>query len=307
MEGRRDIQRACVLGGSGFIGGWMAAELRSRGVVVTIADRRVRDGTHSIGGDLDGDQLARALNQRSIDVLFDFAGHADVPHSFEAPLATLEENTMATVRRLEALRAMAAPPLYVYASSAAVYGNVSELPIGESQQATPLSPYAVAKLAGEQYVGLYAASYGLPALSLRPFSVYGPGQRKQAVYDLIMRAWAPGTVFEVSAPPTVSRDFVFVGDVAGAAADLAERAPAQGEVYNLASGRETTMGDLAGTILGVTGVRKRITFADTLRPGDPGRCVGSTERIDRLGIELSTPLQEGLRQTVDWLTLEVAA
>jgi UDP-glucose 4-epimerase len=307
MVERREIRRACVLGGQGFIGGWVAAELRSRGIEVTIADRRARDTSHSIGGELDEVQLARALDERSIDVLFDFAGEANVPRSFEAPLASLEENATATIRRLEALRGMADPPLYVYASSAAVYGNVSELPIRETHPAAPLSPYAVAKLAGEQYVGLYAKSYGLEAMSLRLFSVYGPGQRKQAVYDLIMRARAPGAELEVSAPPTVSRDFVFVGDVARAAADLAERANARGDVYNVASGRETTMGELAGTILGVTGVCKRVSFAAEPRPGDPSRYVGSTDRLNALGVELPTQLEDGVRQTADWLALDLAA
>jgi UDP-glucose 4-epimerase len=290
-----------VLGGEGFIGGWVAGELRSRGVGVLIADRRARDTAHSVGGELDGERLARELADRSIDVVFDFAGEANVPRSFQAPLASLEENTGATIRRLEALRTLPQPPLYVYASSAAVYGNVSELPIAETHRATPLSPYAVAKLAGEQYVSLYARSFGLPAASLRLFSVYGPGQRKQAVYDLIVRAWGPAPVLEVAAPPSVSRDFIFVGDVARAAVDLAERAPADGEVY------ETSMAELAGTILAVTGIRKDVSFAEALRPGDPGRYVGSTERLNALGIDLSTPLHEGVRQTADWLTLELAA
>jgi UDP-glucose 4-epimerase len=311
MAGRgqdeRPIARAYVLGGAGFIGSWVADTLRARGVEVTIADRRVRDGARSNGADLDGAQLARVLEERSIDAVFDFAGRADVPHSFEAPLETLEENAAAPLRRLEALRTMPHPPIYVYASSAAVCGNVSELPITETHEPAPLSPYAVSKLAAEQYVGFYHRVHGVPAISLRLFSVYGPGQRKQAIYDLIMLARSPGDVLDVAAPSTVTRDFVFVGDVAEAAVDLAGRAPARGEVYNVATGRETSMAELAQTILAVSRECKRVSFAKAARPGDPIRYVGSTQRLSALGVELTTPLEAGLRQTVDWLALELAA
>jgi UDP-glucose 4-epimerase len=178
---------------------------------------------------------------------------------------------------------------------------VSRFPIAEDDPVAPLSPYAVSKLATEQYISLYARVHGLPGISLRFFSVYGPGQRKQAIFDLVREAWTPGGVLHVKAPADVTRDFVFVKDVVDAAVTLAERAPGDGEVFNVASGRETSMHELAQAILAACAVDKPATFGQTLRAGDPHRYVGATERIATLGVHLGTPLADGLRETAAWI------
>lgn len=280
----------------------MVSALRSRGVHVTVAGRGgpYEDGDW-VGGDLGTGDFARILRDRGIDAVFDFAGYADPPRSFEEPLDTLEENTAATVRRLEALQQIPQDAIYVYASSAAVYGAEPQVPLREESEPAPLSPYAVSKLAGEQYVAQYHRAHGLPAIALRMFSVYGPGQRKQVVYDLIRRALLDDGALEVFSPPDVTRDFVNVRDVAEAAVALAERAPARGEIYNVASGRETTMRDLATTILDAAGIDKQIEFDEELRAGSAARNFGSTERIRELGVEPSTPLDEGIGATVEWV------
>jgi UDP-glucose 4-epimerase len=251
--------------------------------------------------DLGSVDVGRVVTKAGVDTVFDLAGSANAPGSLHAPLGDLAANSGQTLRILESLRGLPAPPFYVYGSSAAVYGRVSRLPIAEDDPVTPLSPYAVSKLATEQYISLYARVHGQPGISLRFFSVYGPGQRKQAIFDLIREASAAGGMLHVKAPADVTRDFVFVKDVVGAAVDLAQRAAGDGEVFNVASGRETSMDELARAILAACAVEKGVSFGQTVRPGDPHRYVGATERIASLGVHLETPLVEGLRDTAAWI------
>jgi len=299
----REIASALVLGGGGFIGRWLVRSLLARGVEVTVISRSggAEPGVEWHTADLRSVDIAPIAIRRRIDTVFDLAGSADAPGSLHAPLNDLDSNGGQTVRVLEALRRLPTPPLYVYGSSAAVYGRVERLPIAEGDRVVPLSPYAVSKLAAEQYLSLYRRVHAQPGFSLRFFSVYGPGQRKQAIFDLIRQAQEPGPELHVRAPSDVTRDFIFVGDVVEAVLSLAERAPARGEVYNVASGVETSMEQLAAGILAACKVDKRVTFGSELRPGDPHRYVGATERTGALGVRLETPLADGLRQTAAWI------
>jgi UDP-glucose 4-epimerase len=293
-----------VLGGGGFIGQWVVRVLRARGAGVTVVSRS-RSPKHDrnwLTCDLRELDIAATVAARGIDAVFHFAGSADAPGSFASPLRDLEGNVAQTLHTLEALVRVPQPPIYVYGSSAAVYGRVSRLPIREQDAVTPLSPYAVSKLAAESYVSFYHRAHGLPSVSLRLFSAYGPGQRKQAVYDLLRRAQEPGAELVIKAPAGASRDFVYVEDVANAIVDLAVRAPGCGEVLNVASGRETTMHELATTILNLTHPEKRLVFDSAGRPGDPFRYVGATELASALGVRLDTKIEQGLLATLAWMT-----
>jgi nucleoside-diphosphate-sugar epimerase len=299
----RELTSALVLGGGGFIGRWLVRSLLARGAQVTVISRSGADepGAEWHTADLRSVEIAPIVVARRIDTVFDLAGSADAPGSIHAPLSDLDSNGGQTVRVLEALRHVPTPPLYVYGSSAAVYGRVAHLPIAEDDPVAPLSPYAVSKLAAEQYLSLYRRVHGQPGIALRFFSVYGPGQRKQAIFDLLRQAQEPGPELHVRAPADVTRDFIFVRDVVEAAVDVAERAPGHGEVYNVASGVETSMEDLAAGILAASKAHKNVSFGAELRPGDPHRYVGATRRIAALGVRLETPLADGLAQTAAWL------
>jgi UDP-glucose 4-epimerase len=229
-----------------------------------------------------------------------------VPRSVEAPIENLRATVVTTVRVLEELRSLPAPPSFLYVSSAAIYGDARELPITEDHPLLPVSPYGAARVAAEQYVRLYSQAFGMRTLSVRPFSVYGPGQRKQVVFDVLRRALGPGDRLAVHGPPDVSRDFVYVRDVAEAVVQLMSRAPGCGEPYNLASGREVTLRELAETIAEVAGSKKRLEFDPVLRAGDPRRWAGDGSRAAALGVTLSTPLREGLRETAEWIRREQA-
>jgi UDP-glucose 4-epimerase len=125
------------------------------------------------------------LDDFAPDVIFHLAGNSSVPQSLLHPARDLQSNLMPTLRLLENLKNRSSAPLLVFASSAAVYGEPSYVPVDEQHPTCPTSPYGVSKLRAEQYITVYSELYGIRAVLLRLFPVYGPGQRKQIVYDLM--------------------------------------------------------------------------------------------------------------------------
>jgi UDP-glucose 4-epimerase len=303
----RELRSALVLGGAGFLGRWVLGALLEIGTQVVSLDRDPRGrlldlDVESLQGEVaSGNRLLPDLvAERTFDLVVHAVGTASVPPSLEHPLDDLNSNAGTTLAVLETLAALDPPPLLVLVSSAAVYGDSVRLPIDEDHPLDPVSPYGVSKLAAERYVRLYTRLHGLPALSVRPFSLYGPGQRKLVVHDLLTRLEAGEDPLVVRGRPDVTRDFVFVEDAARGVVTIGRRAPAQGEPYNLSSGRGTSLGELAAALVQATGRRVEVRFTGDVRPGDPLRWEGDQRRSAALGARCDMPLAEGLRRTVAW-------
>jgi UDP-glucose 4-epimerase len=307
MSGERRVRSALVLGGAGFLGRWLIEALLADGVRIVSLDRaprgRLRDlEVESLQGDVaSGDHvLPDLLAQRGFDLVVHAIGTGSVPRSLEHPLGDLASNVTTTLTVLEALAGLPSPPLLVHASSAAVYGDSVRLPMDEDHPLEPVSPYGISKLAAEHYVRLYARLHQLPALSVRPFSLYGPGQRKLVVYDLLARLEAGEDPLVVRGDPEVTRDLVYAGDAARAVVQLARRAPGRGEPYNVSSGHGTRLGDLVAGLVSATGLTTLVRFTGEVRAGDPLRWEGDARRAAALGAVAGTPLADGLARTVEW-------
>ena len=225
-----------------------------------------------------------------------------MPETLKRPVDDLRRNAVTTLVVLEAARNARRTPLVAFVSSAAVYGEAQRMPMAEDHPLCPVSPYGISKLAAERYVSLYASLYGIPAFSVRPFSLYGPRQRKLAIYDLLARLVDGESPLLVNGNSEVSRDFVFVEDAARALVTLAASAPASGEAYNLASGQPTTLGELASLLIEAVGGGAEATFTGELRTGDPIRWDGDPSLAAALGAECHTPLASGLGMTAAWVT-----
>jgi UDP-glucose 4-epimerase len=302
----RSLSRALVVGGAGFVGSWLVEALLEQSTETTVLDRMSTPREPVRGADVIVDDVLRAdltalLDARQIDAVFHLAGTAAVPPSLAHPIDDLKRNTVTTVAVLEGARNARRPPLIAFISSAAVYGEGRHMPMTEDHPLEPVSPYGISKLAAETYVRLYAQLYGLPAFSVRPFSLYGPRQRKLVVYDLLRRAAGGEDPLVVLGSPEVSRDFVFVADCVRALLVLARQAPARGEAYNVASGVGTPLGVLVPSILEAVGSEAAVAFTGSVRLGDPLRWEGDPARARALGATFETPLASGLRQTADWL------
>ncbi len=301
-----------VTGGAGFIGSHIVAALLARGERVRVLDDfstgradnlpRQDDRLEVIRGDVrDWETVRRAV--QGVDRIFHQAAFVSVPLSLEDPFTCFEINLRGTVNVLEAaLRAGVRN--VVLASSAAVYGETETMPLHEDLPEAPLSPYAASKRADEVYAAQYNA-LGLRVAALRYFNVYGPRQRPDSPYAAVVPIFADR--FRRGLPPVIygdggqTRDLVFVGDVARANL-LAAAWDGQGPfVFNVCTGRQTSLLDLVAAFQRISGRALEPQFAPP-RPGDIYHSVGRPDRArERLGFRAQTPLEEGLRAVWEWV------
>lgn len=294
-----------VTGGAGFIGSHLVEALVARGDRVRVYDNlssgrldnlaAVSSRIDFVRGDIrDPDSLRRAMT--GVHLVFHLAAQSSVGHSVEDPLTTHEVNATGTLLVLLAAREAQARRV-IYASSAAVYGPPSSLPLHEDMPTNPQSPYAAAKLTGEVYCRAFSGLYGLSTASLRFFNVYGPRQDPDSPYASVVPAFVAcllsGRTATLYGSGEQTRDFVSVASVVSACLQASDRTGIDGEVFNIGGGEPTTLRalirileDLAGTSLA--------TRCAPERPGDLFHSWCSVEKAKtRLGFEPG-PLRAGL-------------
>jgi UDP-glucose 4-epimerase len=255
---------------------------------------------------LPSSDLGPLLRELAPDACIHCAGRASVPLSMEDPAADFHGNTVLTFELLDALRRCAPRCRFILLSSAAVYGNPASLPVAESQSLAPLSPYGFHKRQCELLCQEFTATYAIPSLAVRIFSAYGPGLRRQIVWEICERLLTTATL-ALRGTGRESRDFIHATDIARALAVLAEKAPAEGEIYNVSTGRETTIRELAGLASNALDLRVDAHFDGTIRPGDPLNWRGDITKLSALGFTPAIPLEQGLAQVAHWARAELAA
>jgi len=258
--------RALVTGARGFVGTWLTAHLVESGDDVVAIDHEV-DIT-------DGEALRSAVVGAAPEVVYHLAALTNVGKSWTDPAEVLRVNATGTLYVLEAARACPHPPRVLLTSSAEVYGAVPQelLPVTEDAPLAPITPYAASKVAAE-YLGLQSyLAYGLPVLRTRPFNHVGPGQSAafvvSALAERIVEARRRGADSMVVGNLTARRDLTDVRDVVRAYRLLAERGMA-GEVYNVCSGRDVSIADVAAQLQQLAGTDLRFELDPSLaRPVD---------------------------------------
>jgi UDP-glucose 4-epimerase len=292
-------KRALVTGGSGFIGGAIAASLRADNDVRTLdTDPDPPPGVTGIEGDV---RDARAVDEavEGVDVVFHQAAIVSVDRSIDEPVESHTVNATGTLRVLEAARRHGAR--VVAASSAAVYGDPEEVPVAETAPLEPTSPYGLNKLALDHYLRLYHDLYGLDTVALRYFNVYGPGQTGgdyAGVIEAFLRAARSGEPLTVHGDGDQTRDFVHVDDVVRANL-LAAETDAVGAAYNVGTGESVTVRGLADRIRRAVGSDSPVVHGDA-RDGDIRHSRADLTRArEGLGYRPTVDLGEGLATLVD--------
>jgi UDP-glucose 4-epimerase len=251
---------------------------------------------------LDTDALAAVCT--GADAIVHLAAIGSVPRSVADPLPSHLANATGTVNVLEAAR-RAGDAHVIVAGSSSVYGANPTLPKHEELATRPLSPYAASKLAAEAYALAWSASYDLPVLSFRFFNVYGPLQSAQHAYAAVVPRFVAAALAHeplvVHGDGTQSRDFTYVGTVAGVLTDAVVRRVTCAEPVNLAFGTRSTLLDLIAELERLVGRELPVTF-QSVRAGDVAHSQAQHTRLDGLfpGVQPVT-LTDGLRATVAWM------
>jgi UDP-glucuronate 4-epimerase len=307
--------RALVTGAAGFIGSHLAERLVGAGHEVVGLDcftdyyepERKRSNLRALAGAahfqlVEADLMAADLRAlvRGVDVVFHQAGQPGTRLSWSDQFATyVERNVLATQRLLEACEGSGIHR-FVNASSSSVYGNSDRYPCAESTLPRPFSPYGVTKLAAEHLCDLYARNWGVPVVSLRYFTVYGPRQRPDMGIHIFCDAVLRGQPVRVFGSGDQIRDFTYVGDVVEANIAAAEADVSCPEVLNIAGGTSISVSEFL-ELIGYLAGRPVTVEHLPVQAGDVYRTGGSTERAEALlSWKPETALLEGVRAQLEW-------
>ena len=299
-----------ITGGAGFIGSNLTRRALARGWRVVVLDNLSTGYPENLdgldvdfvhGSLLDESPLARAC--QGVDTVVHLAALGSVPRSIADPVSSHHANATGTLLLLEQARRQGARHVVV-SSSSSVYGLNPALPKHERGWVRPMSPYAVSKLAEEQYALAYQPSFGLTTLALRFFNVYGPRQRAGHAYAAVIPKFIEALLNDqplmVHGDGTNSRDFTFVGTVCDALMDAVDRRVTHPEPVNLAFGTSTPLLTLISMLQDLTGKSPEVVFTEP-RSGDVPHSQADPTRLRALFPDLRpVGLSAGLRQTVEW-------
>ncbi len=312
--------RVLVTGGAGFIGGHIAEQLAGKGHDVTVVDNFVpyydlgikehnveaaRQAAEESGGSYDLVQ-ASITNEETVDdlvsetdVVYHQAAQAGVRKSVEQPKKVNQFNVDGTVNILDAARTHDINRVVV-ASSSSVYGKPSYLPYDEDHPTEPVSPYGVSKLATEQYARVYNEIYGLPTVSLRYFTVYGPRMRPNMAMTNFVSRCRHGEPPVIYGTGEQTRDFTYVTDIRRVNEQLLTDDSADGEIMNIGSTDNIDINTLAEVIRDEIDPDLDIV-SDDPREGDAEHTHADVSKAgELLGYEPTVNIREGARQFIDW-------
>lgn len=305
-----------VTGGAGFIGSHIVRTLLEQGQEVKVLDNFSTGKRENIADFekqielIEGDLLdASKVNEavRGVDIIFHEAAFVSVPQSMDEPQNCFDVNVTGTSMLFDAAR-RAGVKRAVFATSAAVYGDSTEMPLTEETPLRPLSPYAASKRVDEIYGQLYTTSFGLDVVALRYFNVYGPRQRPDSMYaaavPIFIRRLLDGKGVTIYGDGGQTRDLINVRDVVRANLVASEHPAAPGQIFNICTGIETRIIDLVEVLQDLFPSAPAPTFAP-VRSGDIYRSIGSPQKAaDLIGFRAEVTLDQGLKEAVEWMRKE---
>jgi UDP-glucose 4-epimerase len=284
-----------VIGSKGFIGSSCVNHFRNShevlGCDIVPGNDTGYKQIHSIA------EAEEILSSGVFDVCINASGSAHVGFSFENPERDRELNVVNVEAIANSIATVSPATRFINFSSAAVYGNPEKLPISESANLNPLSPYGMHKLESERVLRRFAAEKNLKSVSLRVFSAYGPGLRKQLFWDLFRKSQS-GNVIRLFGTGKESRDFIFIDDLVYAVECVIANAGFNGESINVASSVETTIEEAATSFLSNLG-NFELNFTGEEKAGDPKNWRADISLLSSLGFKPSVDIHEGLRRTAN--------
>lgn len=306
------MKKFLITGGAGFIGSNITRKLVEQGCSVTVLDNLLTGKKSNLADCFDkiefieadmGDPAVAAKAVKNVDVVLHQGALPSVPKSVDDPVATNRHCVDATVTMLIAARD-AGVKRFVYAASSSAYGDAPTLPKVETMPSIPLSPYAVAKLAGENYCTAFFKCYGFETISLRYFNVFGPYQDPASQYAAVIPAFVTSILKDE--PPTIygdgeqSRDFSYIDNVVEANLLAARASKTAGEIINIACGESITVNQIIEMINEIVGKNVKPIYTDP-RPGDVKHSLADISLAQKtIGYKSVISFKAGLEKAIDW-------
>ena len=300
-----------VTGGAGFIGSHLSEELVRRGERVRVVDSLVTGKRANLAHlpaveFLEGDLAELDVARRAVegaDYVLHQAAIPSVPRSVSDPITSNRSNIDATLNVLVAARD-AGVKRVVYAGSSSAYGDQPTLPKREDMPTRPLSPYALQKLVGEQYLAMFTSLYGLDTVTIRYFNVFGPRQDPSSPYSgvisLFISALVDGRQPTIYGDGGQTRDFTYIANVVDGVLRACHAPGIAGEMMNVATGGRISLNELLSTLCGILGVSTTAIYREP-RAGDVRDSQADISRAKRLtGYVPTVDLREGLERTLAW-------
>lgn len=237
---------------------------------------------------------------RDFDVCINCSGAANVPFSLEHPLHDFSLNTVNVFKLLDAVRQESPRCKVINLSSAAVYGNPTSIPVNEQAAIAPVSPYGFHKAMAERICAEFFRFWNIPTCSVRIFSAYGPGLRKQLLWDIYHKVKNDPEI-TLFGTGRETRDFIYISDVVRLIETVINNAPFHGEVINCANGEQTQTRDIVTLMLDALDCTKPVRFKGNNRPGDPLYWEADITLASELGYRQIVTLAQGIKTTAQWL------
>ena len=310
--------KVLVTGGAGFIGSHIVERLLRGGEEVVVVDnfdpyydiRLKEKNVEMFKGNpnytfVRGNILDRELMRpiiKEVDAVIHMAAQAGVRASIENPRKTFEVNAYGTFQLLE-LCMDSDVKKFINASSSSVYGKVKYLPIDEEHPKEPISPYGVSKLSAEHYCRVFYEVYGLKTVNLRYFTVYGPRMRPDLAISIFTRNALQNKPIEIFGDGSFTRDFTYIDDAVELTIKCLNSSNANGETFNVGSGKRITILDLAKKIIEINNSKSRIVFSDRKKGDMEHTQADISKAMKVLGYNPKYSLDEGLKVFSEWVRM----
>lgn len=293
-----------ILGSKGFIGSHLVEYYIKKGLHVSGCDliEKGKENYSYYQISLLSTEFEQIFEREQFDICINAAGSGLVGLSLSRPLSDFEANTVTVIHILEAIRKCKPLCKFIQISSAAVYGNPKVLPVSENEALNPLSPYGWHKLMSEMICKEYTQIYQLNTVITRPFSVYGPGLKKQLLWDVFQKIIKSDQILELWGTGNESRDFIYITDLVRAIDLILINGEFKGEAYNIASGKETTIKEIINLLLNTLKKKTALNFNQQVKKGDPLNWHGDIKRIKEIGFEPEITEEVGIKYLSEWLT-----
>lgn len=296
------MKKFLIIGSKGFIGAHLSAHLEHSGYEVWGADVIVDyENTHQYHLiDASNPGFHEVFSISDYDICINCSGAANVSDSLKHPYRDFQLNTSIVFNLLEAIRVYQPGCKFINLSSAAVYGNPRSLPIQENAALEPISPYGYHKLMSERICEEFHRFFGLKTCSLRIFSAYGEGLRKQLFWDLYHKVKQNDEI-KLFGTGWESRDFIYIEDLIQAILAVAMKANCTGQSINIANGKEIYIKDCVKIFYGLFEKRVNFQFSQHAKKGDPNNWVADISTLKDLGYKQKHSLEEGLKNYYKWV------